>query len=140
MDTMVRAKLTSRFFATFIDYALFFLLFFIFGYLFGEPNNNGVYSLSGLLALVPFIFWFIYFIVMESVFSATLGHILFNLKVVGDDNGRISFIEVFIRHIIDPMDFCFFGIPAIICITHTPLNQRLGDLVAKTIVIIDKEN
>lgn len=137
METQPKAKLRSRFFASLFDYCFFFFLYWSFFYFFGESNNTGGYSINGVLALVPLLFWLVYFIMVESIFSATIGHMLFDLKVVGDDNGTIGFIEALLRHIIDPIDFCFFGIPAIICINNTPKNQRIGDLLAKTIVIVD---
>ena len=39
------------------------------------------------------------------------------------------------RHLLDPIDLLFYGIPAIITIKNTEKHQRLGDLWAKTIVI-----
>jgi uncharacterized RDD family membrane protein YckC len=139
METLVKAKLSSRFFASLIDYIIVIAFYWFFAYFFGEPNGNGGYVIYGFTAIVPFVFWFIYLIVVESIFSRTFGHFIFDLKVVGEDNGNISFIEAVLRHIIDLMDFWFFGIPAMISIKNTPKNQRLGDMVARTIVVVDKE-
>jgi uncharacterized RDD family membrane protein YckC len=79
-------------------------------------------------------------IVIEDIFSATVGHFVMGLKVVKDDNSRIDFVDSIKRHLLDPFDIFPFGIPAMISIKNSALNQRLGDLWAKTIVINDKEN
>ena len=51
---------------------------------------------------------------------------------------KLTFLESFKRHLLDPIDFCFFGIVAIITIKNTVKNQRVGDLWAKTIVVSSK--
>lgn len=139
MDTQQRTGLTNRFIASFIDYIVITCFFMIYVYNFGEPNYEGGYTVHGIKALVPIIFWFIYLIVIESLFNATVGHFLLGLKVVKIDYSRIDFINSLKRHLIDPIDFFLFGIPAMICIRNTELNQRLGDLWAKTLIINDKE-
>lgn len=140
LEKLPTAKLESRFFATLFDYGFFFFLNWSFIFFFGESNNAGEYTISGALNLIPLVFWFVYFIIVESIFSATIGHMLFDLKVMGEDNGRIGFIEALLRHIVDPIDFFFFGIPAMICITNTPKKQRIGDLLAKTIVVVENND
>jgi uncharacterized RDD family membrane protein YckC len=134
-----RASLGSRFFATLLDYLVIGCFFWVYVYSYGEPNDNGGYTVHGLKALIPVVFWFIYLIGVESLLSATLGHFFLGLKVVKRDNRRIEFNDSLKRHIVDPFDFFFFGVPAMICIKNTDLNQRLGDLWAKTIVVKDNE-
>jgi uncharacterized RDD family membrane protein YckC len=139
METHDRASLKNRIFATLIDYIVIGSFFTFIVYYYGEPNENGGYSLYGAKALIPIAFWFIYLIVIESNFNATAGHYLLGLKVKRIDNDEIDFIDSLKRHLLDPIDFYFLGIPAIICIKNTALNQRIGDLWAKTIVVNDKE-
>jgi hypothetical protein len=57
------------------------------------------------------------------------------LQVVTKNGNSISFGQALKRHLVDMIDFFFFGIPAFITIKNTPDHQRLGDLLAKTIVI-----
>jgi uncharacterized RDD family membrane protein YckC len=37
--------------------------------------------------------------------------------------------------LLDPVDFFFYGIPALVAISKTEKHQRLGDLWAETIVV-----
>jgi hypothetical protein len=60
---------------------------------------------------------------------------MLGLQVVTKNGNRISFGQAFKRHVVDMIDFFFFGIPAFITIKNTSDHQRLGDLLAKTIVI-----
>ena len=138
METQ-RSSLGNRLFATLIDYLVIGCFFIIYVYKFGEPNNEGGYTVHGLKALVPIGFWFVYLIVIEGIFSATVGHFFMGLKVVKTDNSGIDFVDSIKRHLIDIIDFMPFGIPAMISIKNSTLNQRLGDMWAKTIVINDKE-
>jgi uncharacterized RDD family membrane protein YckC len=138
METQ-RSSLGNRFFASLIDYLVIGCVFMIYAYKFGEPNNEGGYTVHGLKALVPLGFWFIYLIVIEGFFGATVGHFVMGLKVVKADNSGIDFVDSIKRHLLDPIDILPFGIPAMISIKNSALNQRLGDLWAKTIVVNDKE-
>ncbi len=139
MEIQKKVKLSSRFFASLIDYLVIisFYVFFLLKY--GEQNTDGEYTVHGLKSLIPFLFWFIYIVGIESAFNATVGHFILGLKVIKPDNSRISFSDSLKRHLLDIIDFSFFGIPAIVTIKNTPLNQRIGDLWAKTIVVYDKE-
>ena len=79
-------------------------------------------------------------IIVESSLNATLGHFVFGLKVVKNNfREKIGFTDSLKRHLTDFIEIPFFGIPAIICIRNTELNQRLGDLWANTMVVSDKE-
>ena len=77
---------------------------------FGEPDGEGGYSVKGLLALVVPIFWFIYFVVIETINEATLGHQAFNLSVKTINKKPITLKQSFKRHLLDPIDILMFGI------------------------------
>ena len=79
----------------------------------------------------------IYFVVIESSLSSTLGHYILGLKVITNENKRINFLHSLKRHLVDPIDFLIFGLPALISISNTQNHQRLGDLWAKTFVVKD---
>jgi uncharacterized RDD family membrane protein YckC len=89
------------------------------------------------MAFIPIIFWFVYLIVIEIVLNATLGHYIMGLKVVKINHEMIDFKDSVKRHLLDPVDFLLLGIPAMISIKKTPLNQRLGDLWANTIIVLE---
>jgi uncharacterized RDD family membrane protein YckC len=121
--------------ATLIDYGIFFILFWIYVYSFGEDSPDGGKEVHGLLVLVIPFFWFLYFVVLEAVNSATPGHDICKLKVMKPDGYAISLSDALKRRICDPLDIFIWGIPAFICISKTQKHQRLGDLLANTVVV-----
>lgn len=78
--------------------------------LFGHENDEGGQTVSGLLALPIFIGWFIYFVVIEVFYGATLGHQVFNLKVLPLNRKDIEFTQALKRHLLDWLDILFYGI------------------------------
>jgi uncharacterized RDD family membrane protein YckC len=130
--------------ATLIDYGIYFLLFIIYTYFFDEDPNPGTASVTGAMSLPLFLFWFLYFPVLEGINQATPGHDICKLKVYTFDGRKPSFSMCFKRRIVDFIDIFMYGIPAFICISKTAKHQRLGDLWAGTVVlkaedIIEKE-
>ena len=135
MTVKTQPKIQRRTLATIIDYGLY-LTFFIWAVMtYGEPNEDGGYSLNGLKGIWVEIIWVIYFPVMESIFGQTLGKRILGLRVVTKSGNAISFWQAIKRRIVDFIDFGFFGLVAYLTIKNTPDHQRLGDLWAKTIVI-----
>lgn len=127
-----------RAFATCLDYAVCFILSYLYIWYAGEPTDTG-HSVQGIAALVPVLYWFVYFVVGEALLSATPGHVALGLKVVRLDGRRIDFIDSLKRHLLDPVDFFFYGIPAIITIKNTAHAQRIGDIWAHTRVVLADE-
>lgn len=132
-----KPNLLKRFIAGLIDYLLVYGFFFAFVYAFGEPNNEGGYSVTGILSLIPFVFWFLIIVFTEVFLGATLGNALVGLKPqsLTKSNGELSLSQSIKRHLLDPIDMFPFGLIGIITIKNTDRNQRLGDIWAKTIVI-----
>lgn len=118
-----------------MDYGLYLLSFYVYVMFFGQDNDEGGQTVSGLLALPIFIAWFIYFVAIEAFYGATLGHQGFNLKVQTLNRRDIEFMQALKLHFLDPIDILFYGVPAIIAIKNSDKNQRIGDMWAKTIVI-----
>ncbi len=140
----------NRILAGFVDYIIIYTFFFIFLLAFGEPNAEGEYSVNGLPALVPILFWGIMTIGLEQWFGATLGNSLAGLKPVSirkaTDNStfsgmdeKLTFGQSLKRHLLDPIDMLFFGFIGIITIKNTDKNQRLGDIWGNTIVVKTSE-
>jgi len=122
--------------ATIIDYGIIITFFTVYVYSVGEPNDKGGYTVTGLPALVPVGFWFVYLIVLEYNWGSTLGHLIFRLSVTDLLHGKPSFSQILKRRICDIFDITMsFGIVAIILVKNTKYNQRLGDIWAKTLVI-----
>jgi len=106
---------------------------------FGQDNEEGGKTVSGFLALPIPIFWLVYFVVIESIYGATLGHQGLDLKVVTINRSTADWTQTFKRRLLDPIDIFAWGIPAIITVSNTDKHQRLGDLWAGTIVIDTKD-
>ena len=131
--------LRKRVFACLLDYLIYFTVSIFYVIYFGNKDHEGTYSVNGLKTLPVFLFWLLYFIIVESLFKATLGHYLLNLKVIQIDNKEIGLKHSFKRHLIDIIDFSFFGLPAYISVKNSEKGQRLGDLFAKTTIIESKK-
>lgn len=131
--------LRKRIFAFILDYLIYFTFCLFYLIYFGDRDNQNTYSVSGLIALPIFVFWIIYFIITESILKATLGHYLLDLKVIQIDNKEIEIKHSFKRHVLDFLDFSFFGLPAYINIKNSERGQRIGDLFAKTTIIESKK-
>ena len=134
-----RSNLGKRIAATLIDYGLYFLLFVTYVKWFGHSDNIDGKIVDGLQALPIFIFWFFYFVCVEALLNATLGHFLLHLRVVSIDRKSIDFSQALRRHLLDPIDIVMYGIPAIIAIKNTSKRQRLGDMWAGTVVVDTKD-
>jgi len=140
----------NRLTAGFIDYIIIYGFAFAYLYAFGEPNAEGEYTVNGLPALVPVLFWGIMTIGFEQWTGATIGNTLTGLKPISiresidikyavEENVKISFGQSLKRHLLDPIDMFFFGLIAIVTIKNTDKNQRLGDIWANTIVVETSE-
>jgi uncharacterized RDD family membrane protein YckC len=127
----------NRILAGLIDYTIIYIFTFTMIFGLGEPNEEGVYSLTGAPALIPILFWLIMTVGIEIGMGATLGNSIAGLKAIpmNGRNRKLTFAQSLKRHLMDPVDMLFFGLPGIITIKNTDKNQRIGDLWAKTIVV-----
>lgn len=125
-----------RVLAALIDYTIIIFITFFYLKNFGELNNEGAYSVSGLKTLPIIIFWFVYFCVFETVLNSTLGNLIVGLKPIDINTKKnVTIKQSFLRHLVDPIDMMFFGLIGIILIKNSETNQRLGDILAKTKVV-----
>ena len=134
------AKKRFRVFASLIDYTLCFVFFFIIGATLGEqytPPEGGIgFRLTGMQPLICMGFWFIIMPVMEAIQGQTFGKMIMNIRVVSKNYSDPSFGQTLVRHLFDFVDwFPFFGVVGLLVASNNQLKQRVGDLVAKTIVI-----
>jgi len=139
MMLKTKPNLRKRIIATLLDYALFGISAYLYIMLVGHDNNEGGKTVSGFWVLPIPVAWFIYFVVIEVFYSATLAHQGLYLKVLTSGRKEIEWDQAFKRHLLDPIDILFYGIPAIIAIKNSDKHQRLGDMWAKTIVVDTKD-
>jgi uncharacterized RDD family membrane protein YckC len=116
-----------RFLALLIDAIIIGVVGGILGAIFrNSPGLSG--GVTGLLALA-------YFIVLEATQGATLGKMALGLRVTRTDGAPISWTESIIRNLLRIIDGLFVYLVGAILIWTSPLKQRLGDRVAKTVVV-----
>lgn len=136
------ASKTKRWVACFIDYIIYALAAGLIVYIFGknviDDDGESVRQLSGLPGfLVAVLPWLLFFPGIEFFNDGqTLGKAMFRLRTVKKDGSKLSFGTSFVKHLFDPIDyFPFLGITGLIVAANNKNKQRVGDLVAKTIVV-----
>ncbi len=128
-----------RVLATLSDGIVLGLAFALMSILFGSSSAQGGQvsgSLEGFSALVYFVLVFAYYILMEGYLGQTIGKMLLGIKVVREDNGGVPGIQTAaIRTVLRLIDGFFFYFVAFISVLASGKNQRLGDMVAHTLVV-----
>jgi uncharacterized RDD family membrane protein YckC len=132
-----------RFNGIFVDAILINLIYIIISMLFlflggrvmqlnGFDMNNFMSIYGGFnLLLIP-VLWFLYFFLFESIRGATPGKQGNTLKVIRRDGGKIAWWQAAIRAFLGIFEDNIIGA---IVIWITPLKQRIGDLIAGTLVV-----
>ncbi len=101
------------------------------GYL--SPAELGGVS-SSALALDLLVCYFLYFSLFEWLHGATPSKLIHKMRVVKLDGSPCGPGAALVRAILRLLDGFFFGIFALISM-QPPLNQRLGDRLARTVVV-----
>jgi hypothetical protein len=84
------------------------------------------------------MYWF-YGVYFESAFNGrTLGKMLFKLRVISTDGRPINGMQAALRNLLRLADTFPTPITGLICMTITGRFQRIGDLAAGTMVIVDR--
>ncbi|WP_254840797.1 RDD family protein [Natronomonas marina] len=97
-------------------------------------------SLGFLLSGLGTVAFFAYFIYLEAEYGQTVGKMLMNIVVVTDDGEFISYRESAIRTLLRLVDALpFFYIVGLAAIYVTDRKQRVGDIVADTVVVKTKD-
>jgi uncharacterized RDD family membrane protein YckC len=128
------AQLRIRLVAAIVDQFLFWglLMFFFIG--FPGMIDDGVAE-----TWKPFIimmgFWVFYFPLAEGISGQTIGKKIFKIKVIKEDGSAVVFGDTIIRRILDIVDFLFLGLLGFLIARSTRKKQRMGDMIAKTIVV-----
>jgi len=118
-----------------IDIAVTFVIFWIDAKFFGETTGDS-FSVSGAPAFAGFVVAFVYFVVMEAIFGATIGKLMLNLRVVMAANGSsIGWQAAMVRNVLRIIDGFAFYLVGFVLICAWDKRQRLGDKLAGTVVI-----
>ena len=128
--------------AIIVDIVLFFILSIVMSLFFGDTSAGGgnvSFSLTGLPALIYFLITLLYFIVLEGTVGQTVGKMLLGIQVVREGTGQTpgmgaATIRTLLR-IIDAFPFFLPYLVGFIVVLVSGKNQRLGDMVANTLVV-----
>jgi uncharacterized RDD family membrane protein YckC len=96
----------------------------------------------GAQALAVVLFFFTgwaYDVAWEAAWGGqTPGKRLLGLRVVGRDGAPVSFVESLVRNLLRAVEVPLLYAPGVLMVALTPRHQRLGDLVAGTLVVKDR--
>lgn len=138
------ADLGSRIVAGLIDYIIIgviavILFFAAFASLFAGAffmMGAAAWGWFGAIFGIQFLLWLIYFTYFEGTSGQTFGKRFAHVKVVKEDGSRCDFGSALLRSILRIIDSLpAIYILAIILIAATDKRQRLGDMLARTIVV-----
>ncbi len=130
--------LKKRVFASVIDYLTLLLFILFLPVAIGEKTGTE-YKVDGILALLPILYWIVYFIVAEKLFSGTFGKNLLGIRVESSDGRKITFLQAVKRRLADFIEIVWcFGLVAYINAANNPNNKRIGDIWANTRVVKNK--
>jgi uncharacterized RDD family membrane protein YckC len=125
--------------AALIDLVVVVALLVVLGLLIGESETGDgavQVSLNGRPALVWAALSLFYYFASEAMTGRTLGKRLLGLRVAAADGGRAGAGQIAIRtafRLVDGVGFYLVGL--IVVLASGRRRQRLGDLVARTIVV-----
>ena len=144
------ASIGNRFLACAFDHALqtlfivaLYIIFTLVGNLldFGGLKNAPKWALA-LLIILGFIIWSSYFVIFEWLWNGqTPGKRWLKLRVIREDGRPITFWEAAVRNLLrifDIMPFPFYSI-GLISVFVSTRDQRVGDLVAGSVVVRERE-
>lgn len=120
--------------ATIIDVVIFWVIGFVIGAITGEGSGAG-FALGTLSTCLLFFISIAYYVVMEMQMGGTVGKLAVGLRVVREDGRPLDFQTAIVRTLLRVVDGLFFYLVGAILVWTSPTNQRLGDRVAKTLVV-----
>ena len=140
----VLASKRIRIAAFITDVIIWYVLGFTIGLLLAQnetyagSTGSGIsigFSLSGFPALVMMAAWFLLFPVMEGLTGKTIGKRIFRISVVKEDHSPVTVGRSVARHLFYLIDILF--LVGLIVASTNRKKQRIGDLVADTLVVKD---
>ena len=106
----------------------------------GQGSGQFVQGLSDVLVsvggLTALIVTFAYFTIMEGNYGQTLGKMVLGIKVVRESDGQLPGTKAAVlRTLLRIVDSIGYYLVAFVVALVSGKNQRLGDMVAKTLVV-----
>jgi uncharacterized RDD family membrane protein YckC len=145
------ASIGNRFIACAIDHTIQIVTLIVVGSFFAIISNASSFGsrlmsapkwVIALLIVIQFVIFDGYFAVFEWLWRGqTPGKRWLKLRVIREDGRPISFFEAVVRNLLRVVDFLvppFYSI-GLISVFATERDQRVGDLVAGTVVVRERE-
>ncbi len=127
-EVKIYADPAKRVIAFLIDFVILFPLTLLFLFL----MDFRIY----IIISFPILIQFVYFLFFESLFKTTVGKALLDLEVRDIYNRSAEPMAIFTRNIFRIVEFfLIFYALSILLIALTPKKQRIGDMVADTVVV-----
>jgi uncharacterized RDD family membrane protein YckC len=127
--------IVNRWLGAWIDFIVLVCFLLLPDYLLGnELYQKTMFIWLGLMAA--------YFPVLETIFGKTIGKFVTRTRVVNSKGGRPSWMQSMVRtlfRLIEVNPILVGGIPAGIAVLMSAHKQRLGDMVASTYVLRDRD-
>ncbi|MGE5415408.1 MAG: RDD family protein [Acidobacteriota bacterium] len=146
------AGVGMRFLATFIDCIIGSITWFIMMftgvvilviYLDINYSRKPIDSETGIAVLISTLVWFIigvfYYIGFEALAGGTLGKLICGMRILRTDGSKIGSREAALRTVARIIDGICFYLLAALCVWFTDSRQRLGDMMADTVVVYKKK-
>jgi len=134
-EAITKAGIAVRGVEALIDLIVVIVILYLVAVATGHTTDGG-FDLPTGPTLIGVVLCLAYFIVLEGLWGATLGKIATNLRVVRESDGEaIDWSAAIIRNLFRVIDGFVLYILGFIVICLTRKHQRLGDLVAGTVVV-----
>lgn len=137
-DTLLHGSTRAgRYGAFAVDNLIAFALLFACG---SSANSLGFGKDDSRMAagFVAMAVYFLYFFICEWLFSVTIGKAFSGLRVRQRDGSRCTAKSALIRtafRLIEVNPFLIGGLPAMLAVRFSRYKQRLGDMLANTVVV-----
>lgn len=130
----IQANIYKRALAVIIDHLIIniALIFIYFQFIAQDPDRINL-SIEAYYLFTTINF--LYFFLAESVFHQTIGKKIFNIRVISVTDKPVRWTQILIRNLLRPIDFIGFYLLGFIFISLSSKSQRIGDLLAKTMVV-----
>lgn len=104
-----------------------------------DPALNGGFSLQrtapAWLYFVTYGLVFAYYTLFEALTRASVGKLVFGMRVAMDDGARPTGMAIVVRNLVRLPEILFWYVPSGISCLASTRNKRLGDLAARTVVL-----
>ena len=120
--------------AIIIDMILLSIIAWIISMFTGGATQEG-FEIKGAPAFLWFLIALAYYVVMEVKWGGSLGKLAMRLKVVKESGEPIDWQASLVRNVLRIVDGFFFYLVGAIIVWTSKKRQRLGDMLAHTLVV-----